>query len=99
LCPKSILVPIYYNYYIDLYHFAQKIKTDVPGAAIQAQVEMNEVSGSVYEAHGTSVPNDHGLSIYFPRVEGDYLASYDNTAFASDTQWDEFLKKYDNPPT
>jgi hypothetical protein len=91
---------IYYTYYIDLYHFAEKIQTYVPGAAAQAQAQavMNEVS-KMYEAHGTSVPNDHGLSIYYPRVEGDYLASYDNTAFASDTEWDEFLKKYYNPPT
>ena len=89
---------IYYNYYIDLYNFAQKIQTDVPGAAAQAQAVMNEVSGSMYEAHGTSVPNDHGLSIYFPREEGDYLASYDNTAFASDTQWDEFLMRYYEGP-
>jgi hypothetical protein len=90
---------IYYNYYIDLYHFAEMVDTYVPGAIAQAQAVMNAVSWSIYEAHGTSVPNDHGLSIYYPRVEGDYLASYDNTAFASDTEWNEFLKKYYNPPT
>jgi hypothetical protein len=83
---------IYYTYYIDLYHFAEKIPLYVPSATAQAQAVMHEVSWSMYEAHGTSVPNDHGLSIYFPRVEGDYLLSYDNTAFASDTQWNEFLK-------
>jgi hypothetical protein len=88
---------IYYNYYIDLYHFAEMVDTHIPGATAQAQAVMYEVS-KMYEAHGTSVPNDHGLSIYFPRVEGDYLLSYDNTAFASDTEWNEFLKKYYEGP-
>jgi hypothetical protein len=88
---------IYYPYYIDLYHFAEMVDAHVTGAAAQAQAVMYEVS-KMYEAHGTSVPNDHGLSMYYPRVEGDYLASYDSTAFASDTQWNEFLKKYYNVP-
>jgi hypothetical protein len=87
---------IYYNYYIDLYHFAKMVDTYVPGATAQAQAVMYEVS-KMYEAHGTSVPNDHGLSIYFPRVEGDYLVSYENTKFAVDTHWDEFLKEYYAP--
>jgi len=90
---------IYYTYYIDLYNFAQKIQLYVPGAAVQAQAVMDSVGVAVYEeAHGTYVPNDHGLSIYYPRVEGDYLASYDNTAFAIDTEWNEFLKEYYTPP-
>jgi len=89
---------IYFTYYIDLYHFAEMVDTHVPGATAQAQAVMHEVSWSMYEAHGASVPNDHGLSTYFPRVEGDYLASYDNTAFASDTQWNEFLKRYYEGP-
>jgi hypothetical protein len=90
---------IYYTSYIDLYHFAQKIKTDVPGAAIQAQAVMDNVNNTVYaEAHGTSVPNDHGLSIYFPRVKADYSPSYDSTAFTIDTTWNEFLKRYYEGP-
>jgi hypothetical protein len=96
---RNAAAEIYYNYYIDLYHFAEKVDTHVTGARTQAQAVMASVGVAVYEeAHGTSVPNDHGLSIYFPRVEGDYLASYGNIAFASDTRWDEFLKKYYNPP-
>jgi hypothetical protein len=85
---------ICYTYYIDLYHFAEMVDTYVPGAATEAQAVMNEVSWSMYEAHGTSVPNDHGLSIYNPRYGGGYLASYGGTAFARDTQWNEFLAKY-----
>ena len=89
---------IYYTYYIDLYHFAEMVDTYVPGAAAEAQAVMNEVGVAVYgEAHGTSVPNDHGLSIYFPEAEWAYLSSYENTKFAVDTHWDEFLKEYYAP--
>jgi hypothetical protein len=96
---RNAAAEIYYNYYIDLYHFAEKIPLYVPGATAQAQAVMDSMWVAVYEeAHGTSVLNDHGLSIYFPRVEGDYLPSYDNTAFASNTQWDEFLKRYYEGP-
>jgi hypothetical protein len=82
--------------YVDLYHFAEMVKSYVPGAATPAQAVMNEVS-KIYEAHGTSVPKDHGLSIYYPRNGGDYLASYDTTAFASNTHWNEYLMKYYYP--
>jgi hypothetical protein len=89
---------IYYTYYIDLYHFAEKIQAYVPGAAAEAQAVMNSVGVAVYEeAHGTSVPDDHGLSIYFPEAEWAYLSSYENTKFAVDTHWDEFLKEYYAP--
>jgi fermentation-respiration switch protein FrsA (DUF1100 family) len=81
------------NDYIDLYHFAEMVQLYVPGAVAEAQAVMNEVS-KMYEAHGTSVPNDHGLSIYYPMYGGGYLASYGGTAFARDTQWNEFLVKY-----
>ena len=95
---RNAAAEIYYTYYIDLYHFAEKIQTDVPGATAEAHAVMDSVGVAVYEeAHGSSVPNDHGLSIYFPLEEGDYLASYDNTTFAVDTLWDEFLKEYYAP--
>jgi predicted acetyltransferase len=51
---RSETEEIYYNYYIDLYHFAKMVDTYVPGATTQAQAVMNEVSWSMYEAHGTS---------------------------------------------
>jgi uncharacterized repeat protein (TIGR01451 family) len=81
--------------YIDLYHFAELIQTYVPGAATHAQAVMDNASTAVYaEMHGSSHPNFHGLAIYFPKAEGDYLASYGNTKFANDTNWDEFLNRY-----
>ncbi|KAF5429974.1 hypothetical protein C5S39_08270, partial [Candidatus Methanophagaceae archaeon] len=81
--------------YIDIYHFAQQVQTCVPGAATEAQAVRDAVGTAVYaEAHGSAVPNDHGLSIYFPESEADYLTSYGNTKFANDTNWDEFLIRY-----
>ena len=95
---RSETEQIYYSYYIDLYNFAQNIQTYVPGATSEAQAVMDNLSITVYEeAHGSLVPNEHGLSIYFPLGEGDYLASYDATAFAIDTLWNEFLKQYYSP--
>ena len=94
---RNAAAEIYYTYYIDLYHFAEMVDT-YTGATAEALAVMDSVGVAVYEeAHGSSVPNDHGLSIYFPLEEGDYLASYDNTSFAVDTLWDEFLKEYYAP--
>jgi hypothetical protein len=92
--------------YIDLYHFAELIKLYVPGAGSEipgawsaAQAVMDNVDTTVYaEAHGSSYPNAHGLSIYFPKTEVGYLPSYENTEFAIATEWDEFLKKYYERP-
>jgi hypothetical protein len=72
---RNAAAEIYYTYYIDLYHFAEMVDTHVTGAKAEAQAVMGSVGIAVYEeAHGSGVPNDHGLSIYYPRVEGDYLA-------------------------
>ena len=85
--------------YIDLYHFAELIKLYVPGAGSAAQAVMDKVNSAVYaEAHNPTYPNAHGLSIYFPKEESGYWTSYEGTAFAIETQWDEFLKKYYEGP-
>jgi len=58
---------------------------------------MNNINNAVYaEAHGSGHPDVHGLSIYFPK--SGYLSSYEGTAFAIETQWDEFLKRYYEGP-
>ena len=98
---RTTTVQIYYDYYIDLYRFAQKIEIEVPGAALEAQAVMANIDLAVYdEMHGSYVPHEHGLAIYFPLTQDDYLATYDSTAFAIDTHWDEFLRLYYNgaPP-
>jgi hypothetical protein len=84
--------------YIDLYHFAVLIESYVPGTSTAAQAVMNNINNAVYaEAHGLGHPDAHGLSIYFPETEAGYLTSYENTNFAVDTLWDEFLKEYYAP--
>ncbi len=84
--------------FVDLYHFAQLIQTEISDPAIQADAVdvMNAVSTAVIaEGHGTSHPNFHGISIYFPAGGGDYLSRYGtDTQFALDTRWDEFLTAY-----
>ncbi len=87
----------YYPYYIDLYHFAELIGSYVPGTSTVAQAVRSNINNAVYaEAHGSGHPYVHGLSIYFPK--SGYLSSYGGTAFAIETQWDEFLKKYYEGP-
>jgi hypothetical protein len=84
--------------YIDLYHFAELIGSYVPGTSTAAQAVMNNINNAVYaESHRSGHPDAHGLTIYFPETEAAYLTSYENTKFATATNWDEFLKKYYNP--
>ena len=96
---RSEVEDYYYPTYIDLYHFAQLIKSKVSDATVKnaAQQVMNEINNTVFaEEHGSGHPNSHGLTIYFPGSGGDYLSSYDATKFAEDTNWDEFLKSYNH---
>lgn len=84
--------------YIDLYHFAELIQTEISDPTIQtdAVAVMNAVTAAVYaEGHGASHPNFHGMTIYFPSGGGDYLSRYEtDTQFAAGTGWDEFLTAY-----
>lgn len=84
--------------YIDLYHFAQLIKAEIADPTIQTDADnvMNAVTTAVIaEGHGTSHPNFHGMSIYFPSGGDDYLSRYEtDTQFAVNTGWDEFLNAY-----
>jgi tetratricopeptide (TPR) repeat protein len=80
----------------DLYDLALKIKTYVPDAAVQqsAQKVMDNVSSAViHEKHGNRNPDSHGLVIYFPSRQY-YNHTYEDTDFAQDTQWDEFLQAF-----
>ena len=90
--------------FIDLYHFAQLIQSEIPDPVIQtdAQNVMNAVLAAVInEGHGAANANSYGISIYFPYGLYDYLSRYETeTNFAVNTQWDEFLTTYYNtiPP-
>ena len=81
--------------YIDLYHFAQLVRTYVSDSTIQdaAQAVMDAISSAVItEYHASAHPNAHGLSIYFPKYQ--YDKNYDNTNLSRDTNWDDFLRAY-----
>jgi len=41
---------------------------------------------------GSGHPDAHGISIYIPYRSSEYNSQYEETLFAKDTQWDEFIK-------
>jgi hypothetical protein len=92
----------YYNYYIDLYHFAQLVNQNtsisqaVRNAASSVMTAVN--NAVIAEGHTASVGNSHGLSIYYPETVGDYFSDYETSVlFTTDTQWDEFLSAILSP--
>ncbi|GAF92246.1 unnamed protein product, partial [marine sediment metagenome] len=92
----------YYDYYIDLYHFAQLVNQDISiSQAVRdaASSVMTAVSNAVIaEGHTSSVANSHGLSIYYPETVTDYFSDYETSLlFTTDTQWDEFLSAILSP--
>ena len=50
----------------------------------------------IYERHGTRWPGSHGLTIYFPKAQGEFDATYNagTVSLAGDTAWEEFLIGY-----
>jgi len=92
----------YYDYYIDLYHFAQLVNqnTSISQAVRDAASSvMTAVDNAVIaEGHTASLANSHGLSIYYPETVGDYFSDYETSVlFTTDTQWDEFLSAILSP--
>ena len=94
----------YYDYYIDLYHFAQLVNQDtsisqaVRDAAGSVMTAVN--NAVIAEGHTSSVANSHGLSIYYPETVTDYFSDYETSLlFTTDTQWDEFLSAILSSPT
>ncbi len=83
--------------YIDLYHFAELLKASSNDPTIQAdaQAVMDAFATAVTEeAHGSALPDSHGISIYFPSC-GSYAAKYDTDCLLSvDTDWNEFVFEY-----
>ena len=86
----------YYEYYIDLYHFAQLVNQDTSiSQAVRdaADSVMTAVTNAVIaEGHTASMGDSHGLSIYYPESTTDYFSDYETgVLFTTDTQWDDFL--------
>ena len=93
----------YIDYYIDFYSFLDLCTISDPDfIAIKDTIESTMDTGVIANVHLQDDPS-HGLSIYFPRRAGDYNDSlryptlpspYEETNFAIDTHWDDFLKSY-----
>ncbi|MCX6652065.1 MAG: clostripain-related cysteine peptidase [Methanomassiliicoccales archaeon] len=88
-----------YTYYVDLYHFAQLVKSSLGTGAIAtaAQAVMDAVDSAVSnERHGAQHASVHGLSIYFPSIASDYdqTGYASSLIFTSDLTWDDFLNTY-----
>jgi hypothetical protein len=91
----------FYPEYIDLYHFAELVKTYVTDTEVKnaATEVMNNVNNVVFsEGHGSLKSNSHGLTIYFPSTKTD-LKTYKTLEFAQNTHWDEFLIGYYSNPS
>ncbi|MGC9308631.1 MAG: clostripain-related cysteine peptidase, partial [Thermoplasmatota archaeon] len=79
---------------IDLYDFAQLIEQLSGDVAIDdaARYVIDNITRlTCAEWHGSQHPDAHGVSIYFPSY---YLSQYEDTSFAMNTFWDEFLQAY-----
>ena len=91
------------TYYIDLYHFLDLLPIEDPDVVTAKNTVMGLINTTVI-ANACLVSDDaHGFNFYFPREKSDYNKAlryeelpspYEETEFAVDTQWDEFLKTY-----
>jgi len=85
------------GYYIDLYHFAQLIYQYVPDEELRETADqvMTTLESIIIMEAQKARPDSHGLSIFFPDEENkynNYDSVYEETTFAEDTAWDEFVK-------
>jgi len=86
------------GYYIDLYHFAQLTHQHVLDEELRniADQVMTTLESIIIIEDHKALPNSHGLSISFPdekgKYEDNYRSVYEETTFAEDTLWDEFVK-------
>ena len=91
------------DYFIDFYDFLELLTiNDTDIVAIKNNI-MDIIDTAVIANKHLPTDPAHGHSIYFPRRTSDYNnslrydelpSSYEETLFAIDTQWDEFLKSY-----
>jgi len=91
------------DYYIDLYHFLYLLSINNPDIINAKNTIMSLMNVAVIEVSHLPDDDAFGLNFYFPRRKADYNSSlrydelpspYEETQFAIDTQWDEFLKTY-----
>ncbi|MFH1619707.1 MAG: clostripain-related cysteine peptidase [bacterium] len=79
----------------DLYHFVQLINAGTLDAAVaeKGKALMSFIENDLVSLNRTvtsQYDNSHGIAIYLPGWS--FNSSYDQLAWAKDTQWDEFAK-------
>jgi KaiC/GvpD/RAD55 family RecA-like ATPase len=89
------------GYYLDLYHFAQLTHQNVQDeelrdAADQVMTALSMGNAIIIERYKAHL-NSHGLAIFFPDKKDKYQydefdSLYEETIFAIDSSWDEFVK-------
>ncbi len=93
--------PVGKSIYADIYHFAELIwnTSALPAglreSAFEVMTDFDKIV--IAEGHGTSHPNGHGLSIYFPRTQNSYYSQYDDVLDFAAESWDEFILHYLHP--
>jgi len=102
----------YIDYYLDPVNFLELLSIDTPEFNTIKNDIVEQYNSVVIACDHTDTDTVCGLSLYIPRRRADYdrsfrfdelLSSYEETLFAQDTQWDEFLKEFldlegNNPP-
>lgn len=89
---RSNSLEFFTHSYIDLFDFANELSGIMGSSALYL---INNITAIlIKEAHAPSQTDAHGLTIYFPRQLSLYSSNYENSKFAHDFNWDEFLVKY-----
>ena len=90
---------------IDVYGFAHELSNKNFGIDPATKDKATEVMGNIgssriAEAHGSGYSDAYGLTIYFPNgITAMYNENYDETGFANDKYWNEFIHHVNFPPS
>ena len=89
----------YTFYETDLYDYLLQIsEVETDAFVLDKSLEIRQAftTAIINECHGSGQDRTHGLTIYFPPVEGSFNTQYGNVNldFADNTQWNEFLAAY-----
>ena len=103
------------EYFVDLAHFLDLITIDDPAFTVIKNTVLDRIEDAVIAKAVLEDDHSCGLNFFFPGTKGDYYhalryendalpSPYENTLYAMDTNWDEFLKAYlhveeNNPST
>ena len=91
----------YYDYMIDLKHFAMNIYDSITDTEIRtaAQNLINALDTAIISAyHWSGHPNAYGLSIYMPTSSDGWESIYDRDCISHRSMWNEFARKYAAAP-